>query len=107
MNELDSILNKAHEIIHEYASGKWQSVDRLRELLRELSFCHYAVTKVNIEAAQDFNKEVYKFKGSNAAAVNFAELTVPELRITRKLLITYSKQIDSMRSEISTINKES
>jgi len=103
---MNEILNKITTIIETYDSGSWQSVDNLRVLLRELSANYYYLTKINIEAAQDWNKEVYKFKGSNAAGVTFADLTVPELRITRKILSAADRVLNSIRSEISTINKE-
>ena len=104
---MEETLNKIHEIIERYESGEWLSADNLRVLLRELSTNYYRLTKINIDAAQDWNMEVYKFKGSNAAGVTFADIKVPELRITRKLLAATDRVLNSMRSEISTINKES
>ena len=103
---MEDILENISKIIETYESGSWQSVENLRVLLRELSANYYYLTKFNIEAAQDWNKEVYKFKGSNAAGETFADLTVPELRITRKILAAADRVLNSIRSEISTINKE-
>ena len=104
---LDEHLVKITEIIEEYEGGRWQSADNLRKLLRELSSIYLWVTKINIEAAQSHNMEVYNFKGSNAAGNTFADLKIPELRMTRKILAAMDRVLNSMRSEISTINKES
>ena len=103
---MNEILNKISDIIETYESGSWQSVDNLRVLLRELSANYYYLTKFNIEFAQEHNKAIYKFKGTDAAGNRFAELTVPELRITRKILSAADRVLNSIRSEISTINKE-
>lgn len=104
---MDNILNKISEIITKYETGEWQSVDNLRVLLRQLSTNHYHLTKYNVEYGQEHNKAIYKFKGTDAAGQRFAELTVPELRITRKILTTVNIVINSMRSEISIIKSES
>lgn len=104
---MNDILNKITDTINRYESGEWLSVDNLRVLLRELSANYYHLTQYNIEYGQDFNREVYKFKGSNAAANSFAEISVPGLRVTRKILTATGKVIDSMRSEIAIIRNES
>ena len=104
---MNDILNNITDTINRYESGEWLSVDNLRVLLRELSANYYHLTQYNIEYGQDFNREVYKFKGSNAAAQAFAEISVPGLRVTRKILTAIGKVIDSMRSEIAIIRNES
>ena len=103
---MTDILDKISDIIDRYESGEWQSVENLRLLLRELSSNYYYLTKFNVEYAQEWNKEVYKFKGSDAAGQRFAELTVPELRITRKILTATNIVINAMRSEISILKTE-
>ena len=103
---MDEILDKISEIIIKYDSGEWQSVDNLRLLLRELSANYYYLTKENILFAQEWNKEVYSFKGSDAAGQRYAELTVPHLRKTRKILTATNIVINAIRSEISILRTE-
>ena len=104
---MESLLNDITDIINSYEGGEWQSADNLRGLLRKLSTSYYHLTKHNIEYAQDWNKAIYKFKGSDAAGQRFAELTVPELRITRKILSSCDRVMNSMRSEIAILRNES
>jgi len=104
---MTEILNKISQIITKYDGGEWESLENLRILLRELSSNYYYLTKHNIEYAQAWNMQVYNFKGSNAAAQTFADLKVPELRITRKILMAADRVINSIRSEISIIKIES
>jgi hypothetical protein len=104
---MNDTLNKITEIIDRYESGEWLSAENLRGLLRELSTNYYRLTQFNIEFAQDFNREVYRFKGTNAAANAYAEISVPGLRVTRKILLATGKVLDSMRSEIGILRNES
>ena len=103
---MEEILNNITEIILEYEAGAWMSSNKLREMLRELSANYYHLTKLNIEYAQDWNMEIYKFKGSDAGGQRFAEIKVPELRMTRKILQATDKVLNSMRSEIGIIRAE-
>ena len=103
---MNEILDKIDEIIIEYDGGKWYSADDLRLILRSLSVNYYYLTKHNIEYAQSHNMVIYNFKGSDAAGQRFAELKVPELRKTRKLLMAADRVINSIRSEISILKKE-
>jgi hypothetical protein len=104
---MNDILKNISETIDRYESGEWLSADNLRKLLRELSADYYKLTQYNIEYAQDFNREVYKYQGSNAAANAYAEISVPGLRVTRKILLATGKVMDSMRSEIGILRNES
>lgn len=103
---MNEILNRIADIITRYESGEWQTVENLRKLLRELSAAHYHLTKYNVEFGQEHNKAIYKFNGSDAAGQRYAELTVPQLRITRKILTSTNIVINSMRSEISILKNE-
>lgn len=103
---MKEILNKISQIVIEYEGGSWVSVDNLRVMLRELTANHYHLTKYNIEYGKQHNMEIYNFKGSDVAGKRFAELKVPELRETRKILSTAKNVIDSMRSELSIIKNE-
>lgn len=100
-------LVKIADIIERYQTGEWQSVDSLRVMLRDLSACHYYLTKDNIIYAQEHNKAIYQFDGSDVKGLRFAELTVPQLRESRKILYTVNININSMRSELSIIKNES
>ena len=99
-------LKKISDLIDTYDSGTWVSVDNLRVMLRELSTNYYRLTKFNIECFQEHNAVQYKHKGSVAAGLILANEQVPELRMTRKILYSTSKVIDSMRSEIGILRTE-
>lgn len=99
-------LKKIGDLIDTYESGAWQSADNLRVMLRELSSNYYYLTKHNIEYFNSHNAVQYKHKGSVSAGLILANEQVPELRMTRKILYSTSKVIDSMRSEIGILRTE-
>jgi len=103
---MEKILNDISNTIETYESGAWQSVENLRVMLRELSSNYYFLTRHNIEAFQDWNSVVHNFKGSISAGQSLADVQVPELRLTRKILTATSKVIDAMRSELSIIKND-
>ena len=103
---MNEILLKITELITEYESGKWISADKLRVMQRQLSTSIYHLTKHNIEAFNKWNGIVYNETTSNAKAVTKADYEVPELRMTRKIIASVENVLWSIRSEISTINKE-
>ena len=103
---MDLILNKITEVVTEYESGKWISVENLRVMQRELSTNIYRLTKHNIEAFNEWNGIVYNETTSNAKAVTKADFEVPELRMTRKILEAARGVSISMNSEISILKKE-
>ena len=103
---MEEILIKITDIIQRYDGGEWQSVENLRIMLRELSSNCYFLTKHNVEAGMEHNKNQYNFKGSVAAGKIFADEQTPELRYTRKILYAANKVMDSMRSELSIIKNE-
>ena len=102
---MDLILNKITEVVTEYESGKWISVENLRVMQRELSTNIYRLTKHNIEAFNEWNGIVYNETTSNAKAVTKADFEVPELRMTRKILEAARGVSISMNSEISILKK--
>lgn len=103
---MEDILKKISDIIETYESGTWQSAENLRVMLRELSANYYFLTKINIESFNKHNAVQYDYKGSVAAGLIFANLLVPELRMTRKILFATSKCVDAIRSELSIIKNE-
>ena len=103
---MENILSKITFLIEKYESGEWQSVETLRLMLRELSSNYYFLTKHNIEYFNAHNAVQYKHKGSVSAGLILANEQVPELRLTRKILYSTSKVLDSMRSELSIIKND-
>ena len=103
---MENTLEEIANIIHTYDTGEWQSADKLRVLLRNLTAYYYHLTRFNIEAFQKHNAIQYLHKGAVGRGVILAEEQVPELRITRKILFATSKVIDAMRSEIGILRTE-
>ena len=103
LDSMETILNKISDIIEAYESGNLIHLEELRSMLRELSSTYYFLTKHNIEAFQNHNKLMYNHKGSVASGLIFADLKVPELRLTRKILYATDRVLNSMRSEIAIL----
>lgn len=105
---MEETLQKINDIIESYESGAWVSVDNLRVMMRELSACHYHLTKINVEAHQNWNAIIHnrETKESVASATVKADNEFPELRMTRKILESIDNVIWSMRSELSIIKKD-
>lgn len=99
---MDKTFKKIGDIIDTYESGIYVSTETLVEMQRELSCCHYHLTTLNIEAGQEYNKEMYNFNGSVAAGKIYAENKVPMLRKTRKLLESIKQVLIAMGSELKT-----
>ena len=103
---METILSKISEIIDKYESGAFISLDNLRVMLRELSSNYYYLTKHNIEFFENHNAVQYRHKGSVSAGLILANEQVPELRITRKILLATDRVLNSMRSEIAILRNE-
>jgi len=105
---MTEILNKISNIIERYRSGEWHSVERLRELLKELSVCHYELTSINIEAYNDWTAIIYnRDKNVSVASARVkADFECPELRMTRKLLESVKNILMSMQQELSIIKND-
>jgi len=105
---MDQTLNKISDIIERYRSGEWHSVERLRELLKELSVCHYELTSINIEAYNDWTAIIYnRDKNVSVASARVkADFECPELRMTRKLLESVKNILMSMQQELSIIKND-
>ena len=103
---MEQILSKISEIIDKYESGQYISLDNLRVMLRELSSNYYYLTKHNIEFFEQHNAVQYRHKGAVSAGLILANEQVPELRITRKILLATDRVLNSMRSEIAILRNE-
>ena len=105
---MDQTLEKISNIIKRYRSGEWHSVERLRELLKELSVCHYELTSINIEAYNDWTAIIYnRDKNVSVASARVkADFECPELRMTRKLLESVKNILMSMQQELSIIKND-
>ncbi len=103
---MNEILNKISEIIKTYESGSWQSVDNLRVLLRELSANYSYLIKYKIEYKNIHNAIEYKNKKGLGFGKLLAHEQCPELYQCRYVLQAADRVLNSIRSEISTINKE-
>ena len=105
---MQEVLNKTSELIARYRSGEWLSVDKLRELLRELSICHYELTSINISSYEDWTAIIYnRDKSVSVASAKVkADFECPELRMSRKLLETLKNVIMSVQQELSIIKKD-
>lgn len=108
---LTEILNESNEIVREYKSGNFISTEKLREYARKLSCNYYEITSgFNIEVFNDYNNYMYQLTEIDNQSVNKATIKAdkrhPELRETRKVLEALDKVIWSIKSELSTLNKE-
>lgn len=105
---MNTILVKTSELIELYRSGEWLTVEKLRELLRELSICHYEITSINIDAYNDWTSIIYnRDKADSVASAKVkADFEVPELRMSRKLLETLKNVLMSIQQELSIIKNE-
>ena len=97
---MDEIWNKITGIISEFKSDKFITEEKLIQMQRGLSYCHFKLTEININDGKVYSKIMYEFKGSAAAAKIKAEFEVPELRMTRKLLDTVKQNLIEIGSEL-------
>lgn len=103
---MEETLKKIGEIIINYESGEFKTLDKLRVLRRQLSFCHYQITTEKIQYHKLFNEQVHKHQGSNAASKSYAEHKVPELYLCRNILTSVKLVLDSMQQEISIMKND-
>lgn len=101
-------LERIAEIIHDYESGTYNSMDGLRELLRELSVNYYYLTTINVEAYNRWNAILWNrdIGVSVASARVRADNDVPELRESRKIMEAVKNVILSMQQELSILKSE-
>lgn len=104
---MQETLDNIAEIIDRYESGEWQSLERLKDMLRHLTVYNYHLTKFNVEAYVKFNSIIFNRGNKSVAAAKVeADEQVPELRMLRKIMDAVDQVIWSIRSEISIIKKE-
>ena len=107
---LNEVLSECDELVKEYKAGAYLTTESLRKVLRELSANHYLITKENVDSYEDWNNYVYILTKNKENSVSGAKIKAdkrnPELRMTRKILETLEHVIWSIKSEISTLNKD-
>ena len=103
---METILQNINTIIQRYESGEWLSLEKLRELLRELTSNMYYLTKYNIEYHEKHNAVQYKHKGSVSSGLILANEQYPELRMIRKIMESANNVKSSMIMELSIIKNE-
>ena len=100
-------VDKISQIIDTYEGGEWQTSEKLRVLLRELTTSIYRLTKYDIEYHNKHNAIQYNNKGSVASGLILANEQVPELRMCRKIIESANRVVGSMTMELSIIKNES
>jgi len=103
---MNNILNKITTIIEEYEKGTFNTPDRLRELLRELTSNIYYLTKFKIEYKNAHNQRRYRHKGSIGAGEILAHEQIPELYQIRYILRSAQNVVQSIIMEISILKKD-
>lgn len=104
---LDEHLVKITEIIVEYESGEWKTIDNLRALLRSLTSQMYYLTQYKIRYKNQHNTIRYKHKGSIGAGEVLAHEQCSELYQIRYILQAAKNVKDSITMEMSIIKAES
>ena len=99
-------MTKINSLIDKYESGAFVSKDELVGMQRELACEMYHLTTLNVEAFGRWNSIVYKYKGSNAGAKVYADLKVPELRDSRKILEACKGVAIAINSELKHIEND-
>lgn len=103
---VDKILTDIALIIGSYESGEFISQEKLKEFHKQLSIATYRLTVENVQSYQKWNTVVYNLSKikSNAAARVEADESVPELRMSRKILEACKSVSISISNEIKYEN---
>jgi hypothetical protein len=81
---MQEVLNKITSIIETYEGGAYRN---LHEMHRVLTCNMYHLSKIQVEAHQEHNKQYYNSKEkTNAGKEREADKLVPELYLCRKIL---------------------
>ncbi len=103
---MNEILKRITDLIEKYESGKYLTIDALRETLRELTSNVYYLTKYKIAYKNKHNEVRYKHKGSIGAGEILAHEQYPELYQIRYILKASQNVIQSLIMEISILKNE-
>ncbi len=103
---MNEILKSISDLIDKYESGKYLTIDALRETLRELTSNVYYLTKYKIAYKNKHNEVRYKHKGSIGAGEILAHEQYPELYQIRYILKASQNVIQSLIMEISILKNE-
>tara|TARA_R110000744_G_scaffold179689_1_gene298661 strand:+ start:345 stop:659 length:315 start_codon:yes stop_codon:yes gene_type:complete len=99
-------LDNITTIIDTYTSLSIPTAHNVSDLLRSLTSELFYLEKHRAEYHTKYNSIMLSRKGSVAAATIEANKEVPELYLLRRIMNAAYRVTDSMRSNISTINKE-
>lgn len=103
---MEETLNTITDIIDNYNKGAYILPESLSKAQRELACNIYYLSKFNVEAFNKWNRVVYNYQGSNAAAQVKAHEEVPELRLTRKILEAARGVSIAMNNELTIMKND-
>jgi hypothetical protein len=103
---MDKILESLSNVIDQYDSSTYLTVDSLLEALRTLTRGIYHLTVIHTNASEAHNGVQYNFTGSAARGLIEADHEVPEYKMTRKILDACNRVQSAMIMELSIMKKE-
>jgi Zn-finger nucleic acid-binding protein len=99
---------KAYDDRVEFYEGlEWNDRGQLNTLLKEMSIIMSQLEHFRTEAHKKHNGIMYTFEGTSAKAKIKADYEVSELYQLRRIMEAGYRVIDAIRSNISSLNKES
>lgn len=104
---MESHLASITSIIEEYNNLSVPSAPQVSALLRKLTSELFFLEKYRADYHTDHNTILLNRNGSVAAAQIEANDKVKELYLLRRIMNAAYRVVDAMRSNISTLNKES
>lgn len=104
---MEEILNEITSITDTYYSLSWNNGKDISELLKNLTCQLFYLEKYRSEIQENHNGVMFNFTGSVSAGKIKADKDYPELYMLRRVMNASYRVVDSMRSNISYIKKES
>lgn len=103
---LSDALNRYNTIVDTYDSLSFDDKIATAELMKDMAVTLSYLTMNRIDMQRNWNREVFLFQGTNAAAERFADEKVPELYKLRRIHEAGKAILDTMRSQISLLKQE-
>lgn len=102
MSELETTLEQITDLVGLYESGAFVKREDLMSMQRKLSALNYRLTVIHTEYRKQHNGIIFnRPDGSSvASAKNKADVDVPEVDITRKIMNAVEKVLISMSIEL-------